>query len=231
MKRLPLRTSKVYLLASMITAALAAITLFAYLQGLRSRIAECGEVVQLVVASQNLDAGEVLNPSSLAVVDFPDIYLLPGTFTDPQAITGMTLRHGVEEGEPLLESALLSPHDGGLIQNALDEDFRAYPLPISSIAFPAGELSQGSRVDVLAMAGGEARLILENVEVIGVSFPSMVATTSEEGYIPVVDPSQGCILLQITCEEGCRLAAAQEEGRIEILMRPLSPTSFNLRPR
>jgi len=50
LKRLPLRTSKVYLFASIITAALAAITLFAYLQNLRSRIAECGEVIQLVVA-------------------------------------------------------------------------------------------------------------------------------------------------------------------------------------
>lgn len=231
MKRPPLRTSRVYLLASIITAALAAITLFAYLQGLRSRIAESGEVVQLVVASQSLDAGEVLNPSCLAQVDFPDIYLLPGTFTDPQAVTGMTLRHDLEEGEPLLESALLSPHDGGLIQNALDEDFRAYPLPISSVAFPVKELSQGSRVDVLAITAGEARYILENVEVLGVSFPSMVTTTPEESYIPAADPSQGCILLQITSEEGCRLAAAQEEGRVEILMRPSPRTSFNLRPQ
>lgn len=231
MKRLPLRTSKVYLLASIITAALAAITLFAYLQSLRSRIAECGEVVQLVVASQGLDAGEVLNPSSISLVDFPDTYLLPGTFTDPQAVTGKTLRHGVEEGEPLLESALLSPHDGGLIQSALDEDFRAYPLPISSVAFPVKELSQGSRVDVLAIAGGEARYILENVEVLGVSVPSLVTTATEESYIPAADLSDGCILLQITAEEGCRLAAAQEEGRVEILMRPSPHTAFNLRPQ
>lgn len=220
MKRLPLRTSKVYLIASILTAALAAITLFVYLQGLRSRIAECGEVVKLVVASRSLGAGEVLNPSSLTLVDFPDTYLLPGTFTDTRAVTGKTLCHNVEEGEPLLESALLPPYAGGLIQNALDEGFRAYPMPASSFAFPVKELSQGSRVDVLAVAGGEGRYILENVEVLGSSLASAINTSVEEGFPQASDSSEGCVFLQITAEEGRRLAAAQEEGRVEILLRP-----------
>jgi pilus assembly protein CpaB len=230
LKKLPLRTSKIYLLASIIAAALAAITLFTYLQGLRSRIAECGEVVQLVVVSTNLEAGEILNPSSISLVDFPDIYLLPGTFTDPQEVTGRVLLHGIEAGEPLLQSALLPPDGGGLIQSALDEDFRAYPLPIANFAFPVTELSQGSRVDVLAVSGGEAAYVLENIEIIGVSLPAMHISSSEESYSPAADYSEGCILLQITAEEGRRLAAAQEKGRVEILMRPSPRTAFNLRP-
>jgi len=230
LKKLPFRTSKIYLLASVITAALASVTLFGYLQSLRSRIAENGEVVQLVVASQNMEAGEVLNPSSISLVDFPDTYLLPGTFTDSHAVTGRTLRHNVRAGEPILESALLLPDDGGLIQSALDEDFRAYPLPTSAVAFPVKELPPGSRVDLLAVSGGDAGYILENVEVLGVSVPSPSTPSMEEGYVAAADSSEACILLQLTTEEGRRLAAAQEGGRIEILMRPSPGTPFNLQP-
>lgn len=220
MKRLPWRTSKLYLFISLATAGLAAVTLLAYLHNVSSRIAASGRLVGLVVASRDLESGEVLNPSSLSLVDFPDRYLLPGTFTDPIAVTGNTLRHPLRAGEPLLESALLSAQGGELAQSQLDEGFRAYPLPSSSVSFPSGELAPGSLVDILAISKEGARSLLENVEVLGLS-GRHASTQSSPDEIPSAGASTvECILLKITPEEACLLAAAQETGRVEIILRP-----------
>jgi Flp pilus assembly protein CpaB len=217
MFKLSHRSSRFYLLVSIVAALLAALSLLAYLQGLRSRIAESGRLVQLVVAARDLGAGDVLDPSALSVVDFPDLYLLPGTCTDAAAMVGATLRCAVKAGEPLLESALLPPGAGSLTMDALDKGFRAFALTASSVSFPASELQAGSRVDILAVTGDIAVPVLENIEVLSVY--GIPAGSGETAAIAPQDYAGGTILLQVTSEEACRLAAAQEGGRVELLLR------------
>jgi pilus assembly protein CpaB len=219
MKKLSLRSPRFLLLVSIVAAVLAAVALLAYLQDLRSRVAESGRLIQLVVAARDLEAGEVLVPSSLSLVDFPDRYLTPGMFTDPAAASGHRLLHTTGAGEPILASALL-PQGDSPGTGSPDEGFRAYPLPASSIAFPADGLSQGVRVDILAVSEEGARPLLENVEVLCVF--DRLAISSGEGEVQSSPggSSGACVLLQLTTEEACRLAAAQENGRLELLLRP-----------
>ncbi|MEW6553824.1 MAG: Flp pilus assembly protein CpaB [Actinomycetota bacterium] len=218
MRKLPYRSSRFYLIVSVVAALLAALSLLAYLQGLRSRIAESGRLVGLVVAARDLGAGEVLDPSSLRLIDFPDLYLLPGTYTDTAMVAGSTLRCAVSAGEPLLDSSLLPRGGGSLTMDALDKGFRAYALAASAVAFPAAELHAGCRVDILAVTGEGAAPLLENVEVIMVhGLPTSAG--SEAGPVASQDYAGGSILLQVTGEEACRLAAAQEGGRVELLLR------------
>lgn len=211
-------SSRFYLFVSIAAATLAAITLFAYLHGLRSRIAESGNLVRLVVAARDLEAGEVLDPSCLSLVDFPDRYLLAGTCTDSSALTGATMRHALRAGEPLLESALLTPDSISTTCASLDMGFRAYPLPSSSVSFPPRELTAGSRIDILAANDAGVDLILENVEVLSVYGASVHATGNDPTFTG--DGSGSCILLQLTCEEACSLAAARQRGEVEVLLRP-----------
>lgn len=223
MKRIFSRTSRMYLAVSAVTAVLAAAALLIFLQGIRARVAQCGKLVPLVVAARDLEAGEVLDLSDLTAVDFPDRYLLPGASSDPLLLAGSTLRHPVSAGEPLLESAVLPAGGGGLALEALDQGFRAYPLPASSVAFPIRELSQGSRVDVLAVNEQGALPVLEDVEVLGVSGSLSSRHAAEGGYEAGADTLSECILLQLTGEEACRLASAQEGGKVELLLRPREP--------
>ena len=218
MIRLSGRSSRFYLVVSIASAALAALCLLTYLQSLRSRLAESGRLVGLVVAARDLGAGEVLDPSCLEMVDFPDVYLLPGTFSDTLEVSGAALRCAMRAGEPLLESCLLRRGDG-LARQSLDGGFRAYALPASAVAFPAGELPAGSRVDLLAVRAEVASPLLENIEVLCVYGDSRWAGEGAAGAA-VGDRADACILLQVTSEEACRLAAAREEGAVELLLRP-----------
>ncbi|MDY6796735.1 MAG: Flp pilus assembly protein CpaB [Actinomycetota bacterium] len=216
-----MRNSKIYLLLSIIAAALAAAMLFACLNNLRSRIAESGNLVRIVVAARDLEAGEVLDPSCLEQVNFPDRYLLPGTFTDIVEVNGEALRHSLHAGEPLLVSALLTSGTGGSTQDRLEEGFCAFPLPASAISFPAAELWQGSCVDILALADGQGRTILENIEVLGVSGTgASYMQTEGDTFSSAPYVGEECVLLQLTAEEACLLAAAMEEGKVELMLRP-----------
>lgn len=217
MIKLSSRSARFYTAVSVVAALLAAACLLAYLQGLRSRIAESGRLVQLVVAARDMEAGEVLDASCLELVDFPDIYVLPGTFTDIPSVSGATLRWGIGAGEPLLASSLLPSGGGGLALDSLDRGFRAYPLPSSSVSFPAGELHAGSRVDILAVSGDGAVPLLENIEVLCVH--GIPANAGGDLTAAPVDCAGGCILLQVTSEEACRLASARENGEVELLLR------------
>jgi Flp pilus assembly protein CpaB len=210
-----LRTSKLYLALSIFAAVLAALTLFAYFKSISSRIARNGRLVKVVVAARDLEAGDFLDSSCLSLVDFPDRYLLPGTFTDVSLVNGSTLRNRVQAGEPFLESSLLAPDSGGIALDALAPGFRAYPLPSSSVSFPLSELSEGVRVDVIATGKEAGNPLIDNVEVLAVT--GKRAPSGTDSYGGGAEP--GCILLQLTVEEACRLAAAEEAGKVELVLR------------
>ncbi|OFW60497.1 MAG: Flp pilus assembly protein CpaB [Actinobacteria bacterium RBG_19FT_COMBO_54_7] len=217
MKRFSLPTSRLYLGLSILGAILAALTLFGYFKSISSRIAESGRLIEVVVAARDLEAGQFLDSSCFSAIDFPDRYLLPGTFTDTSQLSGNSLRYNLTAGEPFLESSLLRPQSGGLAQNALDPGFRAYPLPAGAVSFPVSELSEGTRVDVIAVGKQATRPLLENVEVLGVS--GKKSTVSGDNYVGAAQSEDPCILLQLTCDEACRLALAEEEGKVELILR------------
>jgi len=219
MRRLAERFARFYLAASIAAALLAALTAFAYLRGLRSQAAENGRLVGVLVAARDLEAGEVLSGDSLQTVPFPDRYLFPGTFTDVSQVSGAVLRHPLRSGEPVLASALVQPGVGAPVP-PVEPGFRAYPLPASTFSFPPSCLHQGCRVDVISASEGSARLLLENVEVLGV-FPEEATATYGGAASPSLQGEErACLLLKVTPEEACLLTDAREHERVEVVLRP-----------
>jgi Flp pilus assembly protein CpaB len=214
---LQLRSSRYYLVAAAIAAALSALIVFAYLRGVTARVAQAGRLVELVVAARNLRGGEVLDSSSLQLVPFPDRYLLPGTYTELSRVSGRRLARPVRQGEPILESALLSS-EGEEACESITPGFRAFPLPQEATNFPLSSLPPEGRVDIVFVEGDSARLGLENVKVLGMTATENSASSweSSSGSTPL--PS-GCLLLEVTPEEACLLATALKEGRVEVLLR------------
>lgn len=216
------RSSRLYLAASLTTAVLAAVLVFAYLHSLQARVAASGNLVRLAVAARDLRVGEMLDASSIDLVPFPDKYLLPGTFTDTAEVSGRILRCSLRRGEPLLESAVLSSQERTTLQYELDAGLRAFPLPCEAVAFPPPLLAAGSRVDIICSCGGFSRLAMEDIGVLEVYDLSSPAHSQGPGgdALPGNWTGGGCILLAVTPEEACELAAALENGKVELALRP-----------
>lgn len=220
METLSRRNPRRYLLAAAAAAALSALIVFAYLRGITARVAQSGRLVELVVAARDLGGGEVLDGSSLQLVPFPDRYLLPGTFTELSPLTGRRLSHPVRQGEPILESALLS---GGMeeLQESVAPGFRAFPLPQEAVNFPLSFLPPRGRVDILFVEGSMARLGLENVRVLSAAPAAESGGSSWETPSGLSSSAKDiCLLLEVTPEEACLLAAALKEGGVEVILRP-----------
>lgn len=217
MEFIGLRNPRYYLLAAAVAAALSALIAFAYLRGVGTRAAQAGRLVQLVVAARDLGGGEVLDPSSLQQVPFPDKYLLPGTFTEISRLTGRRLARPVRQGEPVLESALFS--GDAEARESLAPGFRAFPLPQEAANLPFSSLVPEERVDLVFLEGDSARLGLEDVKVLGTIAAENLASTWQSSNEQGTSPPD-CLLLEVTPEEACRLAAALKGGRVEVLLRP-----------
>lgn len=210
--------SRRYLVAAAAAALLSALIVFAYLRGVTARVAQHGRLVELVVAARDLQGGEVLDSSSLQLIPFPDRYLLPGTYTDPEQVFGRRLYRPLREGEPVLESALL-PGGWKEVLESLTEGFRAFPIPQEAVDYPFSCLPPQGRVDILFKEGDPARLGLENVRVLGTTTTSGSDDSTWEAA-GSASPSEGCLLVEVTAEEACRLAAALRDGGVEIILRP-----------
>lgn len=219
METLSRRNPRRYLLAAAAAAALSALIAFAYLRGITARVAQSGRLVELVVAARDLGGGELLDGSSLQLVPFPDRYLLPGTFTELSGVSGRRLSRPVRQGEPILESALLSGVTEEL-QEVVTPGFRAFPLPQEAVSFPLSFLPPRGRVDILFVEGDLARLGLENVRVLGTTLAvgGDLEWGAPQGSSSLADDA--CLLLEVTPEEACRLAAALKEGGVEVMLRP-----------
>ena len=61
---------------------------------------------QYVAAAVNLDAGEMLHPASLNLIDWPENAPLQGAFAKPEEVAGRIVMFPLSAGQPILERQL-----------------------------------------------------------------------------------------------------------------------------
>jgi pilus assembly protein CpaB len=154
--------------------------------------------------------------------------LPPGTFSDPAKVSGRTLLFPVKAGEPILESKLApaSAQQGG-VGAIITPKKRAIAVKVDKVIGVSGYIKPGSRVDVLVTLskGGEGsnnpitKTALENILVLAVG-SEMEKSGKEEKPTPV-----DVITLEVTPEEGEKLALAATEGKLQMALRNSSDTA------
>ena len=102
---------------------------------------------QYVAAGVNLQAGQVIDPNNLHMIDWPASVPLTGAFTSPVALIGRTVLYPLAEGEPILERQLSTPGSG--ITGRIPNGMRAISLRSDEVVGVAGFLLPGTHVDVL----------------------------------------------------------------------------------
>lgn len=113
--------------------------------------------VDIVVASKDLPAGALVDPSSMAIRRLPKA-MVPGGAIDPSrfgSLEGRKLTQPMRAGEPLLQP-LVSAELSALQPLALrvSEGWRAMSIPVDEVSALSGMLQPGDRVDLYVTVRG-----------------------------------------------------------------------------
>lgn len=168
---------------------------------------------RIVVAMRDIPRGALIVPQDLKVALWAGDEL-PGAYTNPLDVAGLTLLEPVHKGEPVTRARLASADGARGAALGVPEGMRAVSVHVSEPAGVISMLRPGHRVDVQVVAnraaqGGEPalRTILQDLEVL--------ASTHAAGEV-----RQGPVVTLLAAPDAAdRLALADAAGSIRLLLR------------
>jgi pilus assembly protein CpaB len=186
------------------------------------------ETQPVVVAQIDLQWGTKLSTEMIKSVPYLKDGLPPGSLSDPSAAAGRTLIYPVKANEPILESRLAptSVTTGG-VAAIITPKKRAMAVKVDKIVGVSGFVHPGNRVDVLVTlnqtgAGRDettmTKIVLENMLILA------AGTEIEQGSKQEKPQAVDVITLEVTPEEGEKLAQATTQGRIQLALRNFADT-------
>lgn len=133
------------------------------------------EAIQVICANSDITSTTEIASTMLDVRKIPKSLAPKGGFADVKELTGRVAALGIPKGMPITESFLAPKGTMPGMVVRIRDGFRAVAVKVDESASVGGWLKPGSRVDVVAMMGGDSgnrtttsRVILENVEVLAV---------------------------------------------------------------
>lgn len=124
--------------------------MFTYLLSRRVSGARVGPKIQrYVAAAKPLEAGELLKPATLQLVEWPSSVPLDGAFQKPEDINGRLVLYPLAAGQPILERDLAVAGSGTGLSAKIPDGMRAISLKSDEVVGVAGFLLPGTHVDVL----------------------------------------------------------------------------------
>lgn len=205
-----------------LAAAAAAAGVFMFMNGVRER-ADAGRVtVDVIVASQDVPAGQDLDPLiedgvfRAKAVDVED--LVPGAITDVYQLRGQRTGYPILAEEQIAAARLAGPLQAGGGILGIPDGLQAAAITLEPQRIVAGALQQGDHVEVFGTftsreaAGTQTtRVVIEDALVLAVARPA-------EGGVG--SSGNGTLTLAVTPEQASLLIYAQELGHVWLTLLP-----------
>jgi pilus assembly protein CpaB len=102
-----------------------------------------------VAAAKAFEAGELLKPGSLQLLEWPAATPLTGGFTRIEDVAGRVVLYPLPKGEPILERQLAAAGAGAGLTAKIPTGMRAISVRSDEVVGVAGFLLPGTHVDVL----------------------------------------------------------------------------------
>jgi pilus assembly protein CpaB len=173
----------------------------------------------VVVAAKEIDPAMALDQDQVVVRHWPRENCPQGSFSRVEDLVGRVTAYPFGAGEPILEIKLAPKGVAPGLTALLNPEKRAMTVKVDEASGVAGFLSPDNRVDVVVTIDkGEfnkdpvSKVILQNLRVLGTG----QRIEKRPGDKPQVVPT---VTLEVTPEEGERLALAGREGHISLALR------------
>ena len=174
---------------------------------------------QYVAATNNLEAGDMLQKSNLTLVDWPAGKPLQGGFAKADDLVGRTVLFPLSQGEPILERDLSAAGSGSGLTARIPEGMRAISLKTDQVVGVAGFLLPGTHVDVLvtyrsmgAQNMAVTSTVVQDTQVIAAG---QKMQPDPEGKPTTVD----VVTLLVTPDDAERVVLASSQGTVHFVLR------------
>lgn len=210
--------TRMLLLAAFALVVAGVVTWLAY-TALNARFAPADDTVEVVVATERLARGTVLEPAHMRVIEWPRASAVEESFTMVEDVAGRVILSAVFANEPIIESKLAPEGASGGMTTAIPEGMRAVTVRVNDVIGVAGFAVAGTRVDVALIGSPNegndtdtAKIFLENVEVLAAGQNTEPDANGQPQQVPVVT-------LLVTPEDAQRLTLADIDGQIRLVLR------------
>lgn len=216
-----LRKTKLIVYLAITFSFLASLSIFLYLRGISVSPTITQEPYKdIVVVASDVEAGVRLQEEHLQVLSWPERLVPPGSFQTSEDVIGKVVARDFISGEPVLDGHLAKDGATDGIASLTPPGMRAMTVRVSSDAMVKDFLQSNSRVDVLAtvqtdrQGGYISKSILQNVRVLSVD--------NRAGSGGIGLGNKGSVTLLVTPEEAERLALAESQGILYLVLRNLT---------
>lgn len=175
------------------------------------------QLVNVVVASQQIEAGSVIQAESLSVAEVPSAYVSAGATSDAQSLVGKVANTRIDANTQV--TAALATGDGNpaSLSSAIDTGFKAVTVAVDEPAGMSGLVKVGDVVDVLGTSSqlnsGALTRITSNAKVIALG-----------SSLGDSDGSYASITIQVTPDEADTIRTAQATGSVTFELHAKSDT-------
>jgi pilus assembly protein CpaB len=190
---------------------------------LSKRVAKASRVAapqkqRYVSASTTLEAGEVLKPGMLEMVEWSSSTPLAGSFTKINEVVGRSVLYPLAKGEPILDRHLSVAGAGVGLTASIPEGMRAISVRSDEVVGVAGFLLPGTHVDVLMTyhsdksPAARTAIVLQDVVIL--------AAGQQIHPDPEGKPTSATVVtLLLTPEDAERMVLATGSGAIHFVLR------------
>ena len=207
----------VVLAVAVVTAAIASFAVYRAILQAPSQAAERHQMV--VVAARPIAIGTELTAQDVKVLAWPGGSPIAGAIGDPKAVISRGLLTAVLENEPITANKVAAANEGTGLSPVIPRGMRALAVRVNDVIGVAGFVVPGSRVDLVVTMrqtkGSITRTAASNVQV-------LTAGTRQDQGKPDdgKKPNQSTVVtLMVTPEDAERIALAQSEGDIMLVLR------------
>ena len=208
----------VVLAVAVVTAAIASFAVYRAILLAPSQAAERHQMV--VVAARPLAIGTQLSARDVKVLAWPGGSPIAGAVGDPKTVINRGLLTAVLENEPITANKVAPANEGAGLSPVIPRGMRALAVRVNDVIGVAGFVVPGSRVDLVVTMrqtnGSMTRTAASNVQV-------LTAGTRQDQGKPEDDtkkPNASTVVtLMVTPEDAERIALAQSEGDIMLVLR------------
>jgi pilus assembly protein CpaB len=203
---------------AVLTAGVATFGIYRVLQAAKAK--NKIQTQPVVVALVDVSEGRSIEPTTVTVAQWPAGTVPAGAFASTDSVIGRVTRIDVFKGEVIVPGRLAPNGTGPGLQVKINPGKRAIAVRIDDVAGISGMIQPNSRVDVLVTikdnekTGGQqvSKLFMSNMRVLAVGTINQVSSDNR----PISAPT---VTLEVTPVEAERLAIAQGEGRIQLVLR------------